>query len=184
MNIVAFSGSLRKASYNSALLRAAKKLAPEGVNIEIVSIDGLPVFDQDLEASNFPVLAAELREKIKAADGVLLAVPEFNRTPSGPIKNFLDWSSRPESDPLSWDKKPVGILGASSGPRGASFAQYDVRRVLGYFDAKVMGQPEFYLGAAKEKFDENLELTDERTIASLKKFLATFMEFASQNQSH
>ena len=175
MNVVAISGSLRKASYNTALLRAAQKLAPD-LNIEILEIGNLPLFNQDLEDSHFPEEVHVLRARIKAADGVLVAVPEFNRAPAAPLKNFLDWSSRPEKDPLPWDGKPVGILGASSGPRGASFAQYDVRRTMGYFNARVLGQPEFYLGNNVEKFDADLNLTDERTIQSLQKFLDSFSE--------
>ncbi|MCI0695769.1 NAD(P)H-dependent oxidoreductase [candidate division KSB1 bacterium] len=138
MNIVAISGSLRKGSYNTALLRAAQKLAPE-LNIEILDISTLPIYNQDVEAANYPAEAKALREKIASADGVLIATPEFNRTPPGPLKNFLDWSSRPESEPLPWEGKPVGVLGASSSARGASFAQYDIRRIMSYFNAHPMG---------------------------------------------
>lgn len=173
MKIIGISGSLRKASYNTALLRACQKLAPVGMEIEIVSIDGLPVYNEDLE-QDFPSRVRELREKIASADGVLLAVAEFNRTPSGALKNFLDWSSRPESEPNPWHKKPVAICGVSSGPRGASFAQYDVRRVLSYFDARVLNQPEVYVGPANERFDDVLELTDERAKAQVTKILDAF----------
>ena len=177
MNIIAFSGSLRKKSYNTALLRAAQKSAPEGMQIEILEIGTLPLFNQDLEERNFPEEVRPLRERIDRADGVLIATPEFNRTPPGPLKNFIDWSSRPESEPLPWDGKPVGVLGASTGARGASFAQYDIRRVLAYFNARVMGQPEFYLGNADKKFDESGVLVDDRTKESLKKFLRSFGDF-------
>jgi chromate reductase len=171
------SGSLRKNSYNTALVRTAQQLAPEGMTIEMVSLDGLPVFNQDIEDTNFPPLARELREKIRATDGVLIAVPEFNRGPASSLKNFLDWSSRPESEPLPWEAKPVAIFGVSSGVRGASFAQYDVRRTMGYFNARVMGQPEVYVGPASQRFNENLELTDEKTKDVVTKFLATFKKF-------
>ena len=174
VNIVAISGSLRKKSYNTALLRAAQKLAPD-MYIEILEIGNLPLYNQDLE-ENFPLEVLTLREKIKTADGVLFAVPEFNRTPAAPLKNFLDWISRPETEPVPFADKAVGILGASSGPRGASFAQYDIRRVMSYFNARTMGQPEFYLGIAQDKFDADLNLTNERTIETLKKFLAAFGE--------
>lgn len=179
MNILGISGSLREKSYNTALLRAAQKLAPEGTTIEILSIDGLPVFNQDMEETIFPPLVYELREKIKSADSVLIAVPEFNRTPSGALKNFLDWSSRPESEPNPWNGKSVAIFGVSSGPRGASFAQYDIRRIMSYFNARVMGQPEVYVGPASEKFDSEQNLSDERTIATVKKFLIAFKEFCA-----
>jgi chromate reductase len=145
MRIVGISGSLRAKSYNTALLRATQKLAPEGMAIEIVSYD-LPVYNQDVEEASFPQLARELREKIASADGVIIAAPENNRVPSSALTNFLAWTSRPETEPNPWDGKPVAVFGVSSGPRGASFAQYDVRRILGYFNARVMGQPEVALG--------------------------------------
>ncbi len=179
MKIVAFSGSLREKSYNTALLRAAQGLAPKDMDIEIISINGLPVFNQDQENTDFPALVHDLRNKIRATDGILLAVPEFNRSPSGALKNFLDWSSRPEDEPNPWGGKPVAIFGVSSGPRGASFAQYDVRRIMGYFNARVMGQPEVYVGPAVQKFDEKLNLIDERTIATVTKFLTAFKEFSA-----
>lgn len=174
MNIVAISGSLRKASYNTALLRAAQKLAPE-MNIEILDISALPVFNQDMELTDYPPAARALKEKIAAADGALLAVPEFNRGVASSMKNFLDWSSRPEGEPLPWAKKPVGILGASSGMRGANLAQFDVRRTMGYFNAFVMPQPEFYLANDEDgKFDADMNLVDVKSAEYLKKFLAAF----------
>lgn len=174
MHIVAISGSLRKKSYNTALLRVAQKLAPE-LNIEILDISALPVYNQDLEETNYPAASKELREKIKAADGVLLAVPEFNRGVASSMKNFLDWSSRPENEPLPWAHKPVGILGASSGMRGANLAQFDVRRTMGYFNAVVMPQPEFYLANDGDgKFDADMNLVDAKTTEVLKKYLTAF----------
>lgn len=182
MRIVAISGSLRAKSYNTALLRAAQKLAPD-LNIEILDISALPVYNQDLEESDYPVAAKELREKIKAADGVLLAVPEFNRGVASSMKNFLDWSSRPEKEPMPWAKKPVGVLGASSGMRGANLAQFDVRRTLGYFNAYVMPQPEFYLANDEDgKFDAAMELTDVKTIEVLKRYLAAFTDHVASAQ--
>lgn len=174
MNIIAFSGSLRKKSYNTGLLRALQKLAPADSSIEILDISRLPLFNQDDEESNFPFVGIELKNKIRSADGVLIATPEFNRTPPGPLKNFLDWSARPEGD-NPWIGKPVGILGASTGARGASFAQYDMRRILAYFDAYVMNQPEVYVGNAENKFDTEGNLTDEKTREQLQKFLTRFI---------
>ena len=176
MNVIAISGSLRANSYNTALLRACQKLLPDDMTLDIVSIDGLPVYNEDME-TQFPAQVRELRNQISKAEGVILAVPEFNRAPSGAIKNFLDWTSRPESEPNPWTKKPVAVCGVSSGPRGASFAQYDVRRTLHYFDARVLNQPEVYIGPANERFNDALELTDERTLAQLKKFLTAFEAF-------
>jgi chromate reductase len=146
------------------------------MDIDILDIRGLPVFNQDDEDAHFPDAVKIFREQIQAADGILIATPEFNRTTPAPLKNFLDWSSRPESEPLPWDQKPVAILGASTGARGASFAQYDVRRVMSYFNARVLGQPEVYVGLAEQKFDADSNLKDDKTKEVLKKFLAAFSE--------
>ncbi len=180
MNILGVSGSLRAQSYNTALLRACQTLAPE-MSIEILSIGNLPLFNQDLE-SQYPLEASTLKEKILAADGILIATPEFNRAPPGALKNFLDWTSRPENEPNPWNGKPVAVLGASSGARGASFAQYDVRRIMGYFNARVLGQPEVYVGNVKDKFDPDQKLTDEKTKEVLKKFLEHFKTFSSETE--
>ncbi|MFZ2886418.1 MAG: NAD(P)H-dependent oxidoreductase, partial [Minisyncoccia bacterium] len=138
-------------------------------------IGTLPVYNQDLEETAYPAAAKELREKIKAADGVLLAVPEFNRGVASSMKNFLDWSSRPENEPLPWAQKPVGVMGASSGMRGANLAQFDVRRTMGYFNAFVMPQPEFYLANDEDgKFDSDMNLVDAKSLEYLKKFLDAF----------
>ncbi len=175
MNIVGISGSLRKKSYNTALLRAAQELAPN-MGVEILDISTLPLYNQDVEEADYPQASRDLRAQIAAADGVLFAVPEFNRTMPAPLKNFLDWTSRPESEQNPWEGKKIGIFGSSSGPRGASFAQYDVRRVMGYFNARVMGQPEVYIGLNAEKFDADLRLSDERTKVTLIKFLTAFTQ--------
>lgn len=183
MNIVAISGSLRKKSYNTALLKAAQKLAPD-LNIEILDISPLPVFNQDMELTDYPQAARALKEKISAADGVLLAVPEFNRGPAGSMKNFLDWSSRPEGESNPWDRKPVGIVGASSGMRGANLAQFDVRRTMGYFNARTMSQPEFYVANDEDgKFDDKQELVDPKTTEVLKKFLAAFTDHVERERT-
>ncbi len=182
MDIIGISGSLRAESYNTALLRAAQKLAPAGMTIDILSFD-LPVYNQDLEETTFPPQARELREKITKADGVIVAVPENNRVPSSALTNLLTWTSRPENEPNPWNGRPVAIFGVSSGPRGASFAQYDIRRVMGYFNARVLGQPEIYVGPAAEKFDAAQNLTDERTSKAVAKFLETFKNFCEQKAS-
>ena len=160
-NLVAVSGSLRKDSYNSALLRAFKERAPEGVTIEILDISKLVVYDQDME-TNFPAEVQAFKDTIKAADGVILATPEYNRSMSSPMKNFIDWSSRPYGT-SPWAGKPVYTVGASGGGIGTALAQADLRKSLHFLDALVIGQPEFYLGGAHEKFDANGVLTDEGT---------------------
>jgi chromate reductase, NAD(P)H dehydrogenase (quinone) len=161
-NIVAISGSLRKASYNSALLRAFKERAPEGVNIEILDISSFVVYDQDMDA-DFPAPVQEIKDKIKAADGVILATPEYNRSMSSPMKNFMDWTSRPYGT-SPWAGKPVYTIGATIAQTGTAIAQADLRRVLLFLNAIVLGQPEFYLGQASNLFNEEMVLTDETTM--------------------
>ena len=160
-NIVAVSGSLRKDSYNTALLRALKERAPEGVTIEMLDISKLVVYDQDMDA-NFPAEVQAMKDKIKAADGVVLATPEYNRSMSSAMKNFIDWSSRPYGT-APWGGKPVYIMGASMAHTGTMLAQGELRLGLLFLNALVVGQPEFYLGVAQEKFDEKGVLTDEAT---------------------
>ncbi len=173
MNVIAIYGSLREKSVNKALARACQAHTPEEMTIELMGVGGLPLYNQDDELTNYPAIAVEAKQKIATADGVLIVTPEYNRTPPGALKNFLDWTSRPEGQ-HPWAGKPVGVLGASNGLRGASFAQYDIRRIMSYFNANVMGQPEFYFGEAPKKIDEDQNITDEKTIEVLKKFLAAF----------
>ncbi len=172
MHILTIYGSLRTHSINKALARTAQANAPEGVEIELLGVGGLPLFNQDDELANYPDKATEAKKKITDADGVLIVTPEYNRAPPGSLKNFLDWTSRPEGE-HPWSGKPVGVLGASDGMRGASFAQYDIRRIMGYFNARVMGQPEYYLAQADKKIEGDV-VTDEKSVEVLKKFLAAF----------
>jgi chromate reductase len=172
MNILAIYGSLSSTSINKALAKAAQANAPEGMDIELLGVDGLPLFNQDDEIDNYPTAATDAKEKIDAADGVLIVTPEYNRAPPGSLKNFLDWTSRP-SGQHPWGGKAVGVLGASDGMRGASFAQYDIRRTMGYFNARVMGQPEYYLAQGDKKI-ENGVVTEEKSVEVLKRFLTAF----------
>lgn len=160
-NLLAISGSLRKDSYNTSLLRAFAEYAPEGVTVTFGDIGQLPLFNQDDEAG-FPEAATKLKEQILAADGILIATPEYNRGMPGVLKNALDWTSRPYGH-NAWVGKPVYVMGASSGPIAAALAQYNVKQVLTYLNAFVMGQPEFYCGVAGSKFDESGALIDEGT---------------------
>lgn len=176
MHLIGISGSPRSASYNTLLLKTVSAMLPADVTLEIVSIASLPLYNQDLE-KDFPKEVRDLQEKIRAADGVMIASPEFNRTISAPLKNALDWTSRPEHEPLVWAHKPVFVLGGSNGVRGASFSQYDVKRVMLYFDARVCPQPEVYVGEMQKKFNEEGVLVDERTKEVLHKAVETFIDF-------
>lgn len=170
MNIVAISGSLRKDSFNTALLREFVKLAPEGMRIEIVNIDTLPLYNSD-EESPLPAPAQALKERIKAADGIIIATPEYNRSISGALKNAIDWASRPYGE-NSFAKKPVLVAGVSSGKIGTAVAQSHLKQIMVYLDTDLVGQPELYLGPAQDIFDGEANMTNDSTKELLAKALA------------
>ncbi|HEY1037038.1 MAG TPA: NADPH-dependent FMN reductase [Candidatus Paceibacterota bacterium] len=173
-NIVAIAGSLRKGSYNSSLISAAQKIgsslsskgAEHDLAIEILDISSLPLFDQDVEAAGFPEAAQAMKDKIAAADGVIIATPEYNRSVPGVLKNAIDWMSRPYGQ-NSFAGKPTLVMGASMGPIATAVAQSHLKQIMLYLDAKVIGQPEIYVGTAHEKFDASGELIDESTTSHL-----------------
>jgi len=157
---------------------------PESIAPTVVGIEGFPLYSDTIENTSFPEIATQYKEKIRAADGILVVTPEYNRSMPGSLKNVLDWTSRGKD--LPWKGKSVGVIGASDGVRGASFAQYDVKRVLTYFGAHVMGQPEFYFAEADKKIDAEGTITDEKSQQVLSKYLAAFkahVELISQKAS-
>ena len=174
-NLVAISGSLRKGSFNTMLLHAFKEHAPDGVNVEYLSIDHLPGYNQDME-EDFPADITALKNKIKAADGVIISTPEYNRTIPGPLKNAVDWLSRPYGD-SAWNEKPVFIASASGGAIGGALAAMNLRQAFVFLNAYVPGQPEFYLGGATSKFDEYGKLTDEETVKRIGQAFTAFTAF-------
>ena len=173
MNILAISGSLRKDSFNTALLRNLQALAPEGMQITIQDISAIPLFNQDDEAS-FPKEAQALKDAIEGADGIIIATPEYNRSIPGVLNNAIDWASRPWGK-NSFTGKTVLTMGVSVGKIGTAVAQSHLRHILLYLDAKVIGQPELYLGPAHEIFDAEGNLTD----ASTREHLAKALEVLS-----
>ena len=170
MNIIAFSGSLRKDSYNTALLRAFQEVAGGDTTINIADISTLPLFNQDAEAA-FPSEAQALKDRVVAADAVIFATPEYNRSLPGVLKNAIDWISRPYGQ-NSFARKPVLITGVSGGKIGTALAQSHLRQIMLYLDACLVGQPELYLGPATEIFDERNMLKNESTKELLGKALA------------
>lgn len=161
MKIAAFTGSLRRQSYNHGLLVAAQELAPEGVEVEILDIGQLPLFNQDLE-SNLPSAVKEFKNKIKAADAILVATPEFNYSIPGVLKNAIDWGSRPYGD-NSFDGKPAAIMGASIGMIATGRAQYHLRQMFVFLNVHAINRPEVMVGTAGEKFDKDGKLTDQHS---------------------
>ena len=161
LNIVGLCGSLRQASLNHAALRLAGELMPASMTLEILDWRDTPVFDGDLLAQGLPAPVAALRERIRRADGVVIATPEYNFSVPGGLKNVLDWLSRGDDQP--WPLKPVAILSASPGPLGGARVQYDLRKVLLYLNAAVLTKPEVFIGMAAGKFDAQGRCTDATT---------------------
>ena len=161
MKVLGISGSLRKASYNSMALRAAQKLAPEGMSVEIADISTIPLYNDDVRAAGEPAEVAALKAQVRAADALLIVMPEYNFSVPGVLKNVLDWMSRPPEPPF--DGKPVAIMGASQGPVGTARGQYDLRKILVYMNTFTVNKPEVFIGNAQTKFNAQGELTDEAT---------------------
>jgi chromate reductase len=178
MKIVGLSGSLRKGSYNSAALRAAQALAPEGTVIEIAEIGDLPLYNDDVRAAGYPAPVERLRRQIAEADAVLFVTPEYNYSVSGVLKNAIDWASRPPNQPF--DGKPVAIMGASGGLFGTARAQYHLRQMLIFLNAFPVNKPEVMIGQAQTKSDEAGNLTDEATREFIRKLLVSLVAWTER----
>jgi chromate reductase len=170
IRVLAISGSLRRGSFNTAALRAAVELAPEGMSIELFTLDSIPNFDEDTEAGAGPSEAVlRLRESVAAADALLIATPEYNRSIPGVLKNALDWASRGGLEsPLRG--KPAAILGAG-GRFGTVRAQGHLREILRYSRLRVVDYPEVMIDDAKSRFDSEGRLTDERFRSQIRRLL-------------
>jgi len=161
LHILGIVGSLRKASLNGALMRAAIELAPPDVTIEVADIAAIPPYNQDWEF-NPPAAVAELKARVRSADGVLFATPEYNYSIPGVLKNAIDWVSRPYGD-NAWDGKPVALMGASLGPLGTARCQYHLRQSFLTLNVIPVTRPEVMLGTADQRFDADLRLVDEKS---------------------
>lgn len=166
MKVLAFAGSLRAASYNRALLRAAVDLAPEGLAVTIHELAELPLFNDDLDVDGGPAPVAAFRSAIAAADALLIATPEYNHGPSGVIKNALDWASRPPGKSVLAGK-PVTVIGASPGAVGAARAQTLLEPMLLGCGCRVYNRGQFALGHAADRFDAEGALTDQESCKRL-----------------
>ena len=177
--LVGISGSMRKASLNRALLVAVAEMLPPGVTLEI--LDGvldLPIFNSDLAD---PDKVTHLKTELASAAGVVFAVPEYNYSIPGGLKNLLDWLSRPPaSSPLR--RKPIAMVGAATGMSGTIRAQLHLRQMMLYSDAAVLGQPEVLIPRAQDRFDAEGRLTDESTRVLLEKFGAAFVQFVTHHK--
>jgi len=178
MNILAITGALRKDSYNTQLLKAVQVLAPKDMEIELVTLHGIPLYDGDEEDKHgVPAIVKALQEKVRQADGIIIATPEYNFSVPGVLKNATDWLSR-SGNPFKW--KRVGVMGASQGPVGTARAQYHLRQNLNGLEAIVMPKPEIFVATADKKF-VNGQLTDEDTKKVIKTWLAAFKDWVANS---
>ena len=179
VHVLAFCGSLRRNSYNRGLLRAAQKAKPEGMTIEEFDLIDIPVFNQDvLDANGFPKAVQDFRGRIKAADAILVATPEYNYSLPGVLKNAIDWASRPPESPFT--KKPIAMMGATSGAWGTTRAQYHLRQVCVFLDMLPINKPEVLVPLAAQKFDKDSNLTDEAALGFIRELLANLKTWTNQ----
>jgi chromate reductase len=161
VHILGFAGSLRKQSYNKALLSAALEMVSDDASLEIFDLEGIPPFNQDLELQP-PDKVREFKGRIRAADAILIATPEYNYSIPGVLKNAIDWASRPYGD-NAFNGKPVAMMGASIGMLGTARAQYHLRQSFVFLNMHPLNQPEVMVPFANEKIDQNGKVTDEKT---------------------
>ena len=179
--IVGLSGSLRKGSFNAMLLRAAGALAPAGTRVQEEGIHGIPLYDGDVEVAGIPATVQALKDKVAAADGLLLVTPEYNNSLPGPMKNAIDWLSRPSADIARvFRGRPVAVMGATPGPGGTGMAQaawLPVLRTLGtvpWFGARLQ------IASAGNVFDAEGGIKDEKIKAQVTAFMVGFSAFVAQ----
>jgi chromate reductase, NAD(P)H dehydrogenase (quinone) len=178
VNILGFAGSLRKNSYNKALLRAALELVPKGAKLDIFDLEGIPPFNQDLE--NDPSQKVwDFKAKIKASDAILIVTPEYNYSIPGVLKNAIDCASRPYGD-NAFEHKPVAIMGASIGMTGSARAQYHLRQCFVFLACFALNQPEVMVPFVQEKIDQNGKLTDQKTREKIRELLESLVAWTKR----
>jgi NAD(P)H-dependent FMN reductase len=178
--LVGIAGSLRKGSFNAALLRAAAELAPAGTQVEIASIAGIPLYNGDVESEQgIPEAAAKLKDQIAASGGLLLVTPEYNNSMPGVLKNAVDWLSRPAKDiPRVFHKKPVLVMGATPGGGGTRLAQTSWLPVLRTLGTRPWFGKQLYVAGASQVFDAEGKLIDEKVRSILSEMMIGFSDFA------
>jgi len=178
-NVVGFAGSLRRGSYNRALLRAATELAPSTLHIVIQELDGIPLYNGDIEDAGVPPGVEQLRDAIRKADGLLIATPEYNHGVPGVLKNTIDWLSRPPRD-SALNGKVAAVMGASPGMTGTARGQSQLRQAFVFTNTYALLQPEVLIGRAHEKFDADGRLVHQATRDFLATFLQRFADFIAR----
>ena len=179
IRVLGISGSLRSESYNTALLRAAQSLAPDGMSIEIFDLHPIPLYNFDVEQRGDPDAVVLFKRAINEADGLLISTPEYQRAVPGVLKNALDWASRPAGKSVLW-AKPVAIMGASPSMTGTARAQTQLRETLCYNDMRAVSQPEILISFADKKFDAHGKFTDEPGRRFLRQLLMNLAELTTE----
>lgn len=179
VTLIGIAGSLRKGSYNAALLRAAAGLMPSDAQIAIASIAGIPLYDGDAETEHgLPDVVGQLKERIAAADGLVLVSPEYNNSIPGVFKNAIDWLSRPAKDiPRVFGDKPVALMGATPGGGGTRLAQAAWLPILRTLGTRTWAGKQITVGGAAQVFGPDGQLVDEKITRMLSEFMAGFVKF-------
>ncbi|MEN6318417.1 MAG: NAD(P)H-dependent oxidoreductase [Syntrophaceae bacterium] len=181
--IAVFVGSLRKESFNRKMANVLKTIAPESLNLEIIEIGGLPLYNQDCDDEGKPQSEwTEFRKYVKSFDGVLFVTPEYNRSVPGALKNALDVGSRPYGQSV-WGGKPGAVISVSPGAIGGFGANHHLRQSLVFLNVPTMQQPEAYIGGAAQLFDASGRITNESTREFLIKFMEAFAAWVAKNST-
>src|SRR6185312_3304875 len=175
IRILGFAGSLRKDSFNRALLRNAVSFIPDNSSLEIFELDGIPPFNQDAE-KDMPEKVRDFKSKIRGADAILISTPEYNYSVPGVLKNAIDSASRPYGD-NPFDGKPVAIMSASIGILGGARAQYHLRQIFVFLNMYPINRPEVMVTFAQDKFDSQGKLIDESTQMFLRQLIQNLINW-------
>lgn len=178
MKILGISGSLRQHSFNTASLRAAQSLLPDGVEMELADLSGIPMYDQDLRDQDVPESVIRLATQVHEADALLFATPEYNYSISGALKNAIDWISRQSPNPFN--DKPAAIMSASMSMLGGVRAQYHLRQIMVFQNIHCLNKPEVMIASAHQRFDESGNLTDDATCEHIEGLVKALVEWTGR----
>ncbi|MDP5276514.1 NADPH-dependent FMN reductase [Chengkuizengella axinellae] len=182
INVLGFAGSLRKDSYNRALLREAIQLSPEGLKITDFDLSEIPMFNEDVEKEGDPAAVTAFKNAIRESKALLIVTPEYNSAIPGVLKNALDWASRGAKEaPLL--KKPIAIMGATPGRAGTAQAQAQLRQTLVTTRSLVMVEPQVLISEVHRKFDDQGNFTDEKTGQYIGRLLTSLQEWVNKLKS-
>ena len=177
LRVLGISGSLRKASFNTALLRAAIERAPAGMTFDTADLSMIPPYSEDVRAQGFPPSVEKLRAQVAEAQALLIVTPEYNFSVPGVLKNAIDWASRPPKQPFAG--KPLAIMGASGALGGTMRAQYHLRQIAVFLDMHVVNKPEVFVRSAATVFDAEGQLVDDTTSKLVRDLLDALAKFAA-----